>query len=134
MRERRTLPEAEALALAGRLCDPLQYLHERGILHRDLKPENIMLCHDGTMRLMDFGIARLAHARRLTFVGFAPGTPHYMAPERVNGKRGDARTDIYSLGAILYEMLDRRDPFQPGGHHGHHECARDGRSRISPRG
>jgi len=107
LRERRTLPEAEALALAARICEPLQYLHDRGILHRDLKPENIMLCRDGSMRLMDFGIARLAHARRLTFIGFAPGTPHYMAPERVNGKRGDVRTDIYSLGAILYEMLTR---------------------------
>jgi serine/threonine protein kinase len=105
LRERRALPEGEALALAARICEPLQYLHDRGILHRDLKPENIMLCHDGTVRLMDFGIARLAHARRMTFIGFAPGTPHYMAPERVNGKRGDARTDIYSLGAILYEML-----------------------------
>ena len=105
LRERRALPEAEAVALAARICEPLQYLHDRGILHRDLKPENIMLCNDGTMRLMDFGIARLAHARRMTFIGFAPGTPHYMAPERVNGKRGDARTDIYSLGAILYEML-----------------------------
>jgi serine/threonine protein kinase len=105
LRERRGLPETEALALAGRICEPLQYLHDRGILHRDLKPENIMLCNDGTMRLMDFGIARLAHARRMTFIGFAPGTPHYMAPERVNGKRGDPRTDIYSLGTILYELL-----------------------------
>ena len=105
LRERRMLPEEEALGIASRICEPLQYLHGHGILHRDLKPENIMLCRDGTMRLMDFGIARLAHARRLTFIGFAPGTPHYMAPERVNGKSGDARTDIYSLGAILYEML-----------------------------
>lgn len=111
LRERRTLPEEEALALASRICQPLQYLHDRGILHRDLKPENIMLCTDGTMRLMDFGIARLAHARRMTFIGFAPGTPHYMAPERVNGKRGDVRTDIYSLGAMLYEMLTGRIPF-----------------------
>jgi serine/threonine-protein kinase len=111
LRERRALPEAEALRLAGRLCEPLQYLHDRGILHRDLKPENIMLCHDGTLRLMDFGIARLAGARRMTFIGFAPGTPHYMAPERVNGKRGDARTDLYSLGAILYEMLTGVIPF-----------------------
>jgi len=111
LRERRLLPEAEALAIASRLCDALQYLHDRGILHRDLKPENIMLCSDGSMRLMDFGIARLAHARRLTFIGFAPGTPHYMAPERVNGKRGDPRTDIYSLGAILYEMLTGVIPF-----------------------
>lgn len=105
LRERRTLPESEALPLAGQICDALQYLHERGILHRDLKPENVMLCSDGTLRLMDFGIARAPNAKRLTFLGFAPGTPHYMAPERVNGKRGDPRTDIYSLGAMLYEML-----------------------------
>ena len=111
LRERGALPEGEALALASRICEPLQYLHDRGILHRDLKPENIMLCQDGTMRLMDFGIARLAHARRMTFIGFAPGTPHYMAPERVKGKRGDGRTDIYSLGAILYEMLTGVIPF-----------------------
>jgi serine/threonine-protein kinase len=80
-------------------------------LHRDLKPENIMLCNDGTLRLMDFGIARVASARRMTFIGFAPGTPHYMAPERINGKRGDPRTDIYSLGAIIYEMLTGVIPF-----------------------
>ena len=105
LRERRQLPEKEALALASRLCEPLQYLHDHGILHRDLKPENIMLLEDGSMRVMDFGIARAAHARRMTFIGFAPGTPHYMAPERIQGKRGDARTDIYSLGAMIYEML-----------------------------
>jgi serine/threonine protein kinase len=111
LRERRVLPEAEALSIASRICEPLQYLHDRGILHRDLKPENIMLCRDGSLRLMDFGIARLAHTKRLTFVGFAPGTPHYMAPERVNGKRGDARTDIYCLGAMLYEMLTGKIAF-----------------------
>jgi serine/threonine-protein kinase len=64
-----------------------------------------MLCQDGSLRLMDFGIALYPQCRRLTFIGFAPGTPHYMAPERVNGKRGDARTDLYSLGAMLYQML-----------------------------
>jgi serine/threonine-protein kinase len=99
------LPEAEALALGARICDALQYLHDHGILHRDLKPENVMLCQDGSIRVMDFGIAHWPGARRLTFIGFAPGTPHYMAPERVRGRRGDARTDIYSLGAMLYEML-----------------------------
>jgi serine/threonine protein kinase len=105
LKERRRLPEKEALGIAARICDALQYLHERGVVHRDLKPENIMLCEDGTLRLMDFGISKGAASRRLTFVGFAPGTPHYMAPERVNGKRGDGRTDIYGLGAMLYEML-----------------------------
>jgi serine/threonine protein kinase len=99
-------PEAEALKVASRVCQALQYLDEQGICHRDLKPENIMLCHDGSIRLMDFGIARSVHSPRLTSViGFAPGTPHYMAPERVQCKRGDARTDLYGLGAILYEML-----------------------------
>jgi serine/threonine-protein kinase len=101
----RKLPEKEALDIAARICGALQYLHERGVVHRDLKPENIMLCEDGTLRLMDFGISKGAACRRLTFVGFAPGTPHYMAPERVHGRRGDGRTDIYSLGAMLYEML-----------------------------
>jgi serine/threonine-protein kinase len=75
-----------------------------------------MLCRDGSIRLMDFGIARSEQSPRLTFVGFVPGTPHYMAPERVKCKRGDARTDIYGVGAILYEMLtgviafDHADP------------------------
>jgi serine/threonine protein kinase len=105
LKDRRRLPEKEALGIAARICDALQYLHERGVVHRDLKPENIMLCEDGTLRLMDFGISKGAASRRLTFVGFAPGTPHYMAPERVHGRRGDGRTDIYCLGAILYEML-----------------------------
>jgi serine/threonine-protein kinase len=105
MSRRACWPEAEALKLASRVCQALQYLHEREIFHRDLKPENIMLCHDGSIRLMDFGIARSVRSPRLTYVGFAPGTPHYMAPERVQCKRGDARTDLYGLGAILYEML-----------------------------
>ena len=70
-----------------------------------------MICNDGSMRIMDFGIAKAAGLRRLTFVGFSTlmGTPDYMAPEQVKGKRGDERTDIYSLGAMLYEMIHRRD-------------------------
>jgi serine/threonine protein kinase len=107
----RVFPEKDALAIASLVCEALQYLHENGVTHRDLKPENIMICHDGTIRLMDFGISRAAESRRITFIGFAPGTPHYMAPERVNCKRGDARTDIYSLGAMLYEMLTGTPPF-----------------------
>jgi serine/threonine-protein kinase len=116
LRERKVLPEAEALHLTSRICEALQYIHENQVVHRDLKPENIMMCDDGSIRLMDFGIARSGHSPRLTFVGFAPGTPHYMAPERVQCKRGDARTDIYGLGAMLYEMLtgviafDMEDP------------------------
>ena len=84
------------------------------MVHRDLKPDNIMICNDGSIRIMDFGIAKFEGQRRLTFGGFTPamGTPDYMAPEQVKGKRGDARTDIYSLGAILYEMVTGSAPFE----------------------
>jgi len=109
----RPIPEKDALWLASRICDALAYLHGRGVVHRDLKPQNVMICHDGTIRIMDFGIAKAAEGRRVTFTGFTPtvGTPDYMAPELVKGKRGDERTDIYSLGAILYEMVTGQTPF-----------------------
>ncbi len=110
----RPLPERDAVKLAGRVCEALVYMHEHGVVHRDLKPQNIMLCNDGTIRIMDFGIAKVKEGRRLTFTGFTPavGTPDYMAPEQVKGKRGDERTDIYSLGAILYEMVVGAMPFE----------------------
>jgi len=106
LKEGKPLPEADAVAIASRICDALDYLHRQNVVHRDLKPANVMLCNDGSIRIMDFGISKSAQARRMTFVGFTPamGTPDYMAPEQVQGKRGDERTDIYSLGAILYEM------------------------------
>jgi serine/threonine-protein kinase len=89
-------------------------MHENKIVHRDLKPQNVMLCNDGTLRVMDFGIAKSMEARRLTFAGFSTtmGTPDYMAPEQVKGRRGDERTDIYSLGAMLYEMTTGSVPFE----------------------
>jgi serine/threonine protein phosphatase PrpC len=109
----RPMPENDALKVASRVCEALAYMHEHGVIHRDLKPQNIMLCYDGTIRIMDFGIARAAEGRRITFTGFTPavGTPDYMAPEQVKGKRGDERTDIYSLGAMLYEMVVGVTPF-----------------------
>jgi serine/threonine-protein kinase len=107
------LPEPDAAKIASRICEALDYLHNNQIVHRDLKPQNIMLCNDGSIRIMDFGIAKSLASRRLTFVGFTPtmGTPDYMAPEQVKGSRGDNRTDIYSLGAILYEMATGEVPF-----------------------
>jgi serine/threonine-protein kinase len=112
--KRKVLSEQEAVAYASQISDALAYLHANGIAHRDLKPQNIMVCVDGTLRLFDFGIARVEKARRLTFVGLTPalGTPDYISPEQVRGRRGDHRSDIYSLGAILYEMVTGSTPFQ----------------------
>ena len=110
----RPLPEKDAVGIASRVCEALEYLHAHNVIHRDLKPQNIMLCADGSVRVMDFGIAKAERARRLTWVGFSPtlGTPDYMAPEQVKGRRGDERTDIYSLGAILYELTTGSAPFE----------------------
>jgi serine/threonine protein phosphatase PrpC len=114
MQSAERMPVKDALTIAGRICEALEYLHSQQVIHRDLKPENIMLCDDGSIRIMDFGIAKAAGLRRLTFAGFSTsmGTPDYMAPEQVKGKRGDARTDIYSLGVMLYEMVTGATPFE----------------------
>jgi serine/threonine protein kinase len=108
------LPISDTLKIVSRICDALEYMHGRGVIHRDMKPSNIMVCDDGALRIMDFGIAKNEAMRRITFGSFSPtiGTPDYMAPEQVKGKRGDQRTDIYSLGAILYEMLTGHVPFK----------------------
>jgi serine/threonine protein kinase len=113
LRQSSPLPESEAARIASRICDGLDYLHKKGVVHRDLKPQNIMLCDDGSIRIMDFGIAKSKDSRRLTFGGFSAtmGTPDYIAPEQVQGKRGDARSDIYALGAMLYEMTTGLTPF-----------------------
>jgi len=110
----RPLPEKDALRIASLICEALQHMHERGVIHRDLKPGNLMICRDRTLRLMDFGIASSADSRRITLhVGTATmGTPEYMSPEQVKNERGDERSDIYCLGAVLYEMLTGVVPFQ----------------------
>ena len=114
MNEVRPLPIPDAVQIASYICGALAHMHENKVVHRDLKPQNIMICEDGTLRIIDFGIAKSTEMRRLTFAGFTPamGTPDYMAPEQVKGKRGDERTDIYSLGAVLYEMTTGSVPFE----------------------
>jgi serine/threonine protein kinase len=114
MNEVRPIPIPDAVQIASSICDALAHMHEHKIVHRDLKPQNIMITNDGSIRIMDFGIAKAMEMRRITFAGFSPamGTPDYMAPEQVKGRRGDERTDIYSLGAILYEMTTGRVPFE----------------------
>jgi serine/threonine protein kinase len=108
------LPERDALRITSVICDALGHMHGRGIIHRDLKPANIMVCRDQSLRLMDFGLVAEIDSRRGLLAGLTPlfGTPEYMAPEQVRNKRNDARTDIYSLGVILFQMLTGVLPFQ----------------------
>jgi serine/threonine-protein kinase len=110
----RLLPVGQATRIAVRVCEALEYVHSRGVVHRDLKPENIVIGNRDEVKLLDFGIAALRGARRLTFGRFSrlTGTADYMAPEQVKGKRGDPRTDIYALGVMLYEMVTGRLPFE----------------------
>ena len=112
--EKKKLPPERAVKIAIGICDALDYIHSHGVVHRDLKPENIMVDAEDHIKLIDFGIAGQAGARRLTFAKFSQtlGTPDYISPEQIKGKRGDARTDIYSLGVMLYEMLTGKVPFR----------------------
>src|ERR1017187_5401630 len=107
------VPHDRAIRIAIGILDALEYIHENGVVHRDLKPENIMVDADDNIKLIDFGIASDSAARRLTYANFTAtlGTPNYISPEQVKGKRGDGRSDIYSMGVILYEMLSGRLPF-----------------------
>jgi serine/threonine protein kinase len=107
------LPGEQAIRIALGICEALEYIHTHGVVHRDLKPENIIVDADDRIKLIDFGIAGRAGARRLTFgkLSRVMGTPDYIAPEQVKGKRGDARTDVYALGIMLYEMLTGKTPF-----------------------
>jgi serine/threonine-protein kinase len=113
LHERGKLPAERAVTIALRICEVLEYIHKHGIVHRDLKPENIMIDDQDRVKLIDFGIAAKSGARRLTFTNLSQvmGTAEYISPEQVKGKRGDARSDLYALGIMLYEMLTGKTPF-----------------------
>jgi serine/threonine-protein kinase len=109
----RKLPANRAVRIAARVSEALDYIHGHGVVHRDLKPENIMVMDDDQIKLIDFGIAGNEGSRRLTFAKLSNvmGTPDYISPEQVKGKRGDGRSDIYAMGVMLYEMLTGKAPF-----------------------
>jgi len=113
LNKERELPIVRAINFALQILDALDAMHKHGVVHRDLKPENIMVDAEDRIKLIDFGIALREDARRLTFVDMSPtlGTPDYISPEQVKGQRGDQRSDIYSLGVMLYEMLTGDPPF-----------------------
>ncbi len=101
-----------AIKVAKQVCEGLTEAHRLGVVHRDLKPNNIMIDKSGEARIMDFGIARLLKAKGITRAGIMIGTPEYMSPEQVEGKGVDQRSDVYSLGVILYEMVTGQVPFE----------------------
>ena len=113
LHEQGKLPAEQAVRIAVNVCNSLDYIHSQGIVHRDLKPENIVVGSGDETKLIDFGIAGQCGARRLTFGKFSQvmGTPDYISPEQVKGKRGDARSDVYAMGVMLYEMLTGQVPF-----------------------
>jgi serine/threonine protein kinase len=104
---------ASTLALARQFADALAVAHAAGVIHRDVKPENALIDAEGVLKVMDFGIARLAEASsNRTQAGMVVGTPAYMAPEQLVGEEIDSRADLYSLGVVIYECLTGRAPFQ----------------------
>jgi serine/threonine protein kinase len=106
-------PVDRAVHIAARICEALDYIHTHGVTHRDMKPENIMIDDRDNVKIIDFGIAGSEGSRRLTFAKLSNvmGTPDYISPEQVKGKRGDGRSDIYAVGVMLYEMLTGKVPF-----------------------
>ncbi|WP_338320728.1 serine/threonine-protein kinase, partial [Streptomyces lonarensis] len=117
-RDREPLPEPDIADIASQVAAALDHTHRQGIIHRDLKPANVMLLDDGSVKICDFGIARLARdiglATKLTTTGMAMGTPHYMSPEQISGTPADRRSDLYSLGCVLYELASGAPPFDLG--------------------
>lgn len=108
---RKVLTWQETVQFTGTILSAIGHAHDNGIIHRDMKPQNIMLLRDGTIKIMDFGIARLSTANQKTVTDKAIGSVHYISPEQVRGKNSDGRSDLYSIGIMMYEMLTGTLPF-----------------------
>jgi serine/threonine protein kinase len=108
------IPWERAVALLGTALEGIEQAHRAGVVHRDLKPDNLMVTEAGTLKVMDFGIARVMGSGHLTRTGLLVGTLRYMSPEQIRGEEVDGRADIYALGAVLYEMLTGKPPFEGG--------------------
>jgi serine/threonine-protein kinase len=106
------LPVGKAVSIARQVCEGLEEAHRVGVVHRDLKPQNIMIDREGNARIMDFGIARSVKGKGITGAHVLIGTPEYMSPEQVDGREAGPRSDLYSLGIVLFEMLTGRRPFE----------------------
>ena len=109
LQQQRVLPVEQVISITRNICSGLDFAHAKGIVHRDIKPANIMVTPDGTAKIMDFGIAKVSGS--LTSTGQVLGTPNYMSPEQVKGRQLDGRSDLFSLGVMLYEMLTGEKPF-----------------------
>src|SRR5437764_4924433 len=108
----RAMPVDRAVSITGQVASALEYAHRQGVVHRDIKPANILIGQDGMVKVADFGIAKAALGDDMTQTGTALGTARYLAPEQVDGGLPDRRSDIYSLGVVLYEMICGRPPFR----------------------
>jgi len=113
IQENRKMPPERAIKIVVQICKALDHIHSHGVIHRDLKPENIMIDENDNIKIIDFGISANLGSRRITFAKLSDtmGTPDYISPEQVQGGRGDARSDVYAVGVMLYEMLTGSVPF-----------------------
>jgi serine/threonine-protein kinase len=113
IKEKGALPVDQTVDMASKLLEALHYCHQHGVYHRDIKPENLLLGADGHLKIIDFGIAVMAGAPRVTWRGFSGlmGTPEYMSPEQIKGERGGAKSDIYAVGCLVYQLLAGDPPF-----------------------
>lgn len=114
LRRDRRIPWQEVIQIAVQICAGLKHAHDVGVIHRDLKPSNLLIAKDGTVKITDFGVAQVFAAQQLTITGAIIGTAEFMSPEQVEGRRADRRSDLYSLGTVIYTMLVGQPPFANG--------------------